>query len=207
MIPELNKYIETRYERWHDKSKYHCDKVGMKDESYDVINEILEVLLKKDESILLKLLNTKGCKKDQDLRELDFYILQSIKLNCYSKTAPYHAKYKPIPRDETVTIAELQQIEDVEYIDIDNSDIILKQFYQVQEAFLALNISSKSRSIFTHKFINGELLSTFDSDETIKQKRIIYKNVIARIRTKIKKMQKQKANKKVKTTNILYFKQ
>ena len=88
----LNKYIEKRYDRWLDYAKYHCSLAGMTDEAIDVLNEVMCMLLQKPLEHLSRLMEAKQGK----YTELDFYILQMIKLNVTSDTSPYRHKYKPI---------------------------------------------------------------------------------------------------------------
>ena len=73
----LNKYIEKRYDRWLDYAKYHCSLAGMTSEAIDVLNEVMCMLLQKDPAYILRLMDSKQGK----YTELDFYILQMIKLN------------------------------------------------------------------------------------------------------------------------------
>ena len=72
----LNKYIEKRYDRWLDYAKYHCSLAGMTDEAIDVLNEVMCMLLQKPPEHLSRLMEAKKGK----YTELDFYILQMIKL-------------------------------------------------------------------------------------------------------------------------------
>ena len=98
----LNKYIEKRYDRWLDYAKYHCSLAGMSSEAIDVLNEVMCMLLQKPLEHLSRLMEAKQGK----YTELDWYILQMIKLNVTSDTSPYRHKYKPIPVDENVAKTE-----------------------------------------------------------------------------------------------------
>ena len=104
----LNKYIEKRYDRWLDYAKYHCSLAGMTDEAIDVLNEVMCMLLQKPLEHLSRLMEAKQGK----YTELDFYILQMIKLNVTSDTSPYRHKYKPIPVDENVDWRRLNIIDE-----------------------------------------------------------------------------------------------
>ena len=76
----LNKYIEKRYDRWLDYAKYHCSLAGMSSEAIDVLNEVMCMLLQKPLEHLSRLMEAKQGK----YTELDWYILQMIKLNVTS---------------------------------------------------------------------------------------------------------------------------
>ena len=81
-----------------DYAKYHCSLAGMSSEAIDVLNEVMCMLLQKPLEHLSRLMEAKQGK----YTELDWYILQMIKLNVTSDTSPYRHKYKPIPVDENV---------------------------------------------------------------------------------------------------------
>ena len=76
----INSYITARYDRWLDYSKYHCSLACMPDEAVDVLNEVLVMLLEKDLAYLLRMHEAKKGR----YRELDYFVLQMIKLNITS---------------------------------------------------------------------------------------------------------------------------
>ena len=79
----INKYISERYDRWLDYAVYHCSHANMNDEAIDVLNEVLAMLIEKCDSNETHIMQLYESKKGQ-YRELDFFILQMIKLiiNC-----------------------------------------------------------------------------------------------------------------------------
>ena len=87
----IEAFIEKRYDRWLDYAKYHCSLAGMSSEAIDVLNEVMCMLLQKPLEHLSRLMEAKQGK----YTELDWYILQMIKLNVTSDTSPYRHKYKP----------------------------------------------------------------------------------------------------------------
>lgn len=72
---------------------FFCNKVVTFSNSKDLLNEVMCLLLQKPPEHLSRLMEAKQDK----YTELDFYILQMIKLNITSDTSPYRHKYKPIP--------------------------------------------------------------------------------------------------------------
>ncbi|WP_200814347.1 hypothetical protein [Parabacteroides sp. Marseille-P3160] len=103
MENQIKDYIAKRYNRWLDYSTYHCTHAGMEDEAIDVLNEVLAMLLEKDPDYILRLYNSR---KGQ-YRELDFFILQMIKLNIQSPTSPYQHKYRPIPTNDNMNFQRI----------------------------------------------------------------------------------------------------
>ena len=55
MNPEINLYIEKRYQRWLDYSSWHCTQAGIANEATDILNEVVVALLEKDEEKILKM--------------------------------------------------------------------------------------------------------------------------------------------------------
>lgn len=172
----LNEYIEKRYERWLDYAKYHCSLSGMIGEEIDILNEVLAMLLEKPEPYLLRLLESKQGK----YTELDFYILQMIKLNVTSDTSPYRHKYRSIPKDENIDWRRLNIPDEVEEEE-DRSGYILERFQEVREIIKELRLSDKALRIFTWKFFAGESFSDWPGPENKKELYRIYKNVLEAI--------------------------
>lgn len=152
----INKYIEIRYEKWLDYSKYHCEKADMTDEAVDILNEVLIMILQKDDSLLHQLYK----KQKKEYRELDYYILRTIKLNIQSPTSPYRWKYKRTLIDENADVRNFDMTDD-EYIesDIDKVDYIRKVFGQ-------LSLTVFERDIFYHFFYFNETASTWNGKES-----------------------------------------
>lgn len=90
----IHNYISQRYFRWLDYAQYHCSHAGIVDEAIDVLNEVLAMLIEKYNSHRDYIIRLYESKKGQ-YRELDFFVLQMIKLNIQSPTSPYRHKYKP----------------------------------------------------------------------------------------------------------------
>lgn len=98
-IEDVRRYITKRYPRLLDYAKYHSELAKWSEEGVDVLHEaILSTLLLPEEK-LLSLFNKK--KRDQNLTELDFYLLRIIKLSCHSVNSPYYWRYhKGAVRDD-----------------------------------------------------------------------------------------------------------
>jgi hypothetical protein len=176
----VNKYIRERYKRWLDYAAYHCSLVGMDDEACDVLNEVLCMLLNKDESYLDSLLSS----RKGGYTELDFYILQMIKLNITSDTSPYRHKYKTLPIDENIDWRRLE-MPDTPEDQTDPNEIKLQKFNQVREILDNLYISEHAREVFSFRFFMDESFSDWDGPEDRRSLYTIYNGVLELIREKI----------------------
>lgn len=179
----INKYISEAYDRWLDYAVYHCSHANMFDEAIDVLNEVLAMLIEKcnaNESHILKLYESK---KGQ-YRELDFFILQMIKLNIQSPTSPYRHKYKSIPVDENVDFQRMDIIDEEEQIQ-DRSGDILQKMQQVRSIFENLQLSKKAKRVFSWKFFEGNSFSEWIGPEDKKDLYDIYNGVLELIKNKL----------------------
>lgn len=172
----LSKYIEKRYERWLDYARYHCSLSGMVGEEIDVLNEVLAMLLEKPETYVLKLLESKQGK----YTELDFYILQMIKLNVTSDTSPYRHKYKAIPVDDNVDWRRLNVIDepDDEY---DKAAYICDKTKVIRDILEDLHLSDRAKRIFSWKFFAGESFADWPGPESKKELYNVYKKTFRAI--------------------------
>lgn len=168
----LNKYIQRRYERWLDYARYHCSHAGMEGEAVDVLNEVLAMLLEKPEDYTSTLLGARQGK----YTELDFYVLQMIKLNVTSDTSPYRHKYKPIPVDENVDWRRLN-IEDKDDPEEDRNGYVCARFQEVRDILTELNLSERATLVFTWKFFAGESFADWPGLESRKELYAIYKKI------------------------------
>lgn len=176
----LEKYIGKRYDRWLDYARYHCSLSGMIGEEIDVLNEVLVMLLEKPEPYVLRLLESRQGK----YTELDFYILQMIKLNITSDTSPYRHKYKPIPVDENVDWRRLKIVDDQEE-ERDRSGYVYARMGEVRDIMSELRLSEKAKRVFIWKFFAGESFADWPGKESKKDLYIIYKGVLKAIMDKI----------------------
>lgn len=175
----VNKYIEKRYDRWLDYAKYHTSLAGIGDEARDVLNEVLAMLLEKPEAETERMLGSKQGK----YTELDFYILQMIKLNATSDTSPYRHKYKPIPVDDNVDWCRLNIVNE-EDEEEDRKQYMLDRFHEVREIIESLGLSEKAIKIFTWKFFAGESFADWPGKERKKELYMIYRDVLGAIMDK-----------------------
>jgi len=135
---EINQYIEKRYQGLLDYSAFHCSRAGIPDESIDVLNEVLLSLLQMDDLRLQRMYEIKKCK----YTELDFFILRMIKLNCYSETAPYRSKCRPIP-SVTVNLARLKIIDDTDE-ETDHSGYVFDRMSEIRNLIESMGFSEKA---------------------------------------------------------------
>lgn len=179
----INKYISERYDRWLDYARYHCSHANMEDEAIDVLNEVLAMLIEKCESNESHILKLYSSKKGQ-YRELDFFILQMIKLNIQSPTSPYRHKYKSIPVDANIDFQHMDII-DEEDPEQDRSSEILQKMQQVRSIFEDLQLSKKAKRVFSWKFFEGNSFSEWEGSEDKKDLYDIYNGVLELIKNKL----------------------
>lgn len=174
----IEKYINSRYNRWLDYSQYHCTRAGLADEAVDVLNEVLLSVLQKDIEYLYKLFQS----KKGGYTELDFYILQSIKLNAISDTAPYRAKKKCMPIDSNVDWQTIE-IADITEDQYDQSDYILKRMNDLRNLIEKMYLGPNALEIFEFKFFQDGDFKNWPGKESQKELYQIYSS----IRTLLKK--------------------
>lgn len=179
----INRYISERYERWLDYARYHCSHVHMDDEAIDVLNEVLAMLIEKCDTNQEHIIQLYESKKGK-YRELDFFVLQMIKLNIQSPTSPYRHKYKSLPVDGNVDFQRIDII-DEEDQEIDRPGIIIEQMHLVRDTFDSLGLSPKARMIFSFKFFEGNSFSEWEGLEDKKDLYDIYNGVLELIKNKL----------------------
>ena len=164
MDPIIEKYIKKRYQRWLDYSKFHSAQAGIPDEAVDLLSEVLLSLLQKDEELLLRLFNS----KIKQYTELDFFVLRMIKLNATSLTAPFRRNYKPIPADENVDY-QIQEIEDIQSDEHDRASELLDKYHSVCQIVDRLDLDNYEKQVFELLFIQGETVSGYCEDNTMRK--------------------------------------
>lgn len=172
----INNYITVRYNRWLDYSKYHCSLACMPDEAVDVLNEVLVMLLEKDLAYLLRMYEAKKGR----YRELDYFVLQMIKLNITSVTSPYRHKYKPIPVDENVNWQQLDIVDETEQ-ERDRAGAALREMRLIRYIFDRLELTELERQVFAFKFFAGESFAEWPGTENKKMLYQAYKVVYSAI--------------------------
>lgn len=175
-IETINSYITARYDRWLDYSKYHCSLTGISDEATDVLNEVLVMLLEKEPSYLNRLYEAKKGR----YRELDFFILQMIKLNITSVTSPYRHKYKAVPTDKNVDWRRLEIIDEADH-QPDRADTVLQEMKLIRFVFDQLELTELEREVFTFKFFAGMSFTDWPGKENKKALYQVYKVVYSAI--------------------------
>lgn len=173
----INSYITVRYDRWLDYYQYHCSLACMPDEAVDVLNEVLAMLLEKEPAYLLQLYEARKGR----YRELDFFVLQMIKLNITSVTSPYRHKYKPLPVDENVNWQQLDLIDEVDQGQ-DRAAIVLKEMRLIRFVFDRLELTDLERQVFAFKFFAGSTFAKWPGKESRMVLYESYKTVLTAIR-------------------------
>lgn len=178
-MKKIHEYITKRYERWLDYASYHTSLAGIPDEAVDVLNEVLLSCLQKPQDQLIKLLES----KKGGYTELDFYILQSIKLNAQSDTAPYRAKNKTVHVDDNVNWQTLD-IEDVENDNGETSEeYVYRRMNDLRQLIEDMFFCNQAMAIFEFKYFHDGDFKDWPGPESVKELYTIY----AEIRKTIKK--------------------
>jgi len=177
-IESVKQYVTARYPRWEDYSKYHCSHAGIEDEATDVLNEVVLSLLEKEIDVVERLYST----RQGQYTQLDFYVLQMLKLNVHSATSPYQCKYKRIPVNREVHLERLKII-DEPYEEIDKPGIILKQMRLVRWVFNGLQLDPLERKVFQWKFFDNNSFSEWPGPESVRMLYPRYNFVEATIHT------------------------
>ena len=166
---EVKNYLSTRYQRFLEYAVYHAGLAHLDQQGGDVLNEVLLSLLGKDPALLHKLYSKKG---KGGYREIDFYILRMVKLNCHSITSPYRFKYRGLARDENSGNTESQEDESEEdqyfnesnipepedepYEEIDKAQLICQRYQLIREVLERLPVPEREKEIFRWKFFHEE---------------------------------------------------
>lgn len=182
-IDILKNYITKRYQGWLDYATYHCCHAGMEDESIDVLNEVLVMLLEKCETKPEQITSLYE-KEKGEYRELDFFVLQMIKLNIQSPTSPYRHKYRPILSDENADLSRLDIIDEDDN-EVDRAGEILQQMNKVRDIFNNFQLSKQAKTIFSFKFFEGNSFSEWEGPEDRKILYDTYNKVLELIKDKL----------------------
>jgi hypothetical protein len=163
-LTTIKDYVSTRYERYLDYAKYHTSLANLSEQAGDVLHEVMISVLLKDESKLTALY---GKKKRDGYRELDYYILRMIKLNCHSLTSPYRYKIRQPLIDGNASVDGMNSHDDVEsdvflsshdileeeedHAD-DPKDLITLRFQLLRDILSGPEFTENERTIFKWKF-------------------------------------------------------
>jgi hypothetical protein len=195
---EVKNYLSTRYGRLLEYANYHAGLAGLDQQGGDVLNEVLLNLLAKDQDKITALYR----KKKGGYRELDYFILRMIKLNCHSQTSPYRFKYKLPKKDENTECPEIEQSDlspneefyeesdtdvraEEEYEESDPTELICKRFNLIRDIVDKLPVTEREKEAFRHKFFAEESWNTWNGKESVKWLQTAFKKVKALIINKI----------------------
>lgn len=174
----ISQHITNSYRRYMDYAEYHARKAGIPDEAGDILNEVLLSLMGKNEEKLIGLLS----KKKGGYSELDFYVLRMIKLNTYSKTAPYIRKTRRLPIDKNIDTDD--EVQPPELPEPDEE--IIDKVKKAREILESLNISKKDKDIFEWKFFKHQTLQSWPGDDNYQNVCRTYNRVKRQMISRIK---------------------
>jgi len=157
---ELDQHITNSYQRWTDYAEYQANLAGIPDQAGDILNTVLEALLKKDQAQVSNLLN----KQKGPYTELDFFVLRMIKLNAHSPTSPYRHKTRTVNTDSNVDPYSIEK-EDFLDLDPDKEQMILEQCNQAREILDHLGVTPREKEIFSWKFFADNTLRSWPGEE------------------------------------------
>ncbi|MDU1889654.1 MAG: hypothetical protein E6767_03105 [Dysgonomonas sp.] len=152
---EIQNYINARYDRWADYSLFHSTHQGLEDQYIDILNEVLEAVLKKKEDYLIGLYN----QKKNGYTGLDYLILSMIKMYCTSPLAPYRWKHdNRLPIDANADYRRIEIIDEPD-ADIDRAGQITFEMDITRWIFERLALDDLEVCVFNWKFFEGEPLT------------------------------------------------
>lgn len=173
----LNEYIRKRYDHWLDYARFHATLAGISDEAIDILNEVMAMLLEKPNDDMEKLLAT----RHGQYTELDFYVLQMIKLNATSDTSPYRHKYKSLPVDSNVDWRSLNIIDEPDQEE-DKAAYIAGRMREIRAIVDKLDLSDKAKRIFVWHFFSGESFRDWPGPERRNELHDVYRRTLMAIR-------------------------
>jgi len=184
-MTEINTYIEKRYSSWLDYSRYQCSIAGMQGEEIDVLNEVMDNLLRKSELKLQKLFSVKKIEKGKECTELDFFVQKMIKLYVHSPTAPYRAKMRRIPYVKVKNISRLNVADVVDYEEIDHSGYVLERMREIRTLIESMGFSEKAMAIFEYRFFEDGNVKDWPGTEKPKEIYCLYARIMKILKKKI----------------------
>lgn len=175
----INEFINKRYESWLDYATYHASRAGISELAGDLLQEVIIMLLEKDEAFLIELME----REKGEYREMDFYVLKLIKTNAHSPTSPF--RYK----EQKQKIDRNTQPERLELFDEDGDNIgyeaELSRVEDVKKAIDECFIDGEAKQVFEHRFFNGGDLGEYESRKTKKELHSLYLKTLRLVRDRI----------------------
>lgn len=152
---EIRDYINARYDRWADYALFHSSHQGLEDQYIDILNEVLEAVLKKKEDLLIGLYN----QKRNGYTGLDYLILSMIKTYASSPTAPYRWKYvNRLPIDANANYQRVEMIDDPT-MDFDRAGQTVFEMNLVRWIFERLELNDLEYCVFQWRFYEDQTIS------------------------------------------------
>jgi hypothetical protein len=204
-ISTIRDYISKRYRNFLEYADYHTSLAGLDQQGGDVLHEIFVDLLLKPESKLIELYS----KKKKQYRELDFFILKMIKLNCGSKTSPYRWRYKQPLTDgnhpvDTMDLKDYSEAENYTFSfayeekcdepeEEDYKELISTRFQIIRDCLAEPQFTELERLAFTYKFFLENTWTTWKGNQSVDNARKAYhsarEKVIAAVEVRREKHQ------------------
>ncbi len=179
-LEDVKKYISTRYQRYLDYADYHASLAGLDQQGPDVLHEVVISILEKDEKEMTDLLHRK--KISQGLREIDFYILRMIKLNCHSKTSPYRYRYRFPVQDGNLSTEDLKEKPVEHYDHMDSEDLTCARYEMIREILDSMDIFTEDeKEIFRWKFFLENTWRQWEGGHSKELLQRTYKAILAAI--------------------------
>lgn len=156
-----------------DYADYHASLAGLDQQGPDVLHEVIISLLEKDPKKMKGLYD----KVKGSLRELDFYILRMIKLNCHSMTSPYRYRYRQPEKDDNQQTDQLYyEIDDTPQQD--RKELICARYDVVREVLETLDFAEVEKDVFRWKFFLNNTWRQWKGPESKDQLQRTYKSIL-----------------------------
>jgi len=163
---EINDYINKSYNRLMEYAIFHAKQAGFEHLAGDLLNEVLEAVLEKEEPFLLNLLT----QKKQGYTGFDFYILNLIKRNATSKTSPFRYKEEKQKIDANADYRKLI-IYDSPIDEFKNAEQ-LRKTKLIEEVALEVIETDTDLELFTRRFYNREDFKSMEKPLNMKWRKL-----------------------------------
>lgn len=175
----INEFINSRYGAWMDYATYHASRAGISELAGDLLQEVIIMLLEKEESFLLELME----REKGEYREMDFYVLKLIKTNAHSPTSPFRYKEQKQKIDRNTNAERLELFDDD--CDVIGYEAELSRVEDVKKAIDECFIDGEAKQVFEHRFFNGGDLGEYKSRRSKKELHIMYLRTLRLIRDRL----------------------
>lgn len=159
MTEEIEKYINSHYQRWYEYAAYHCNISQLNIDPAEVLNNILCDLLAERPETVAELIGRKG---KNGLTEFDYFLVSAIRTNIISprSNVRYVKGQKVTGR---IGLLEYRIADERE----DDNEQYEEQMQIVRSILADLQITEQSKRIFSWRFFEGQNFKDWNGHESL----------------------------------------